>query len=176
MFQWVRNYKSRLIKVNVLQESNSEFNISFDQMEHLEGEKHYQYPMERKPNAYRSMTDYINPPWVSAPSYMVPPTTTSYGSTYNPSWGNHPNFSWEPRPPQYAPPATPCYASTPQPPQPPQLTSSVEQAILNLSKLVDTFIKEQRAVNVQANQKIDTMESSLNKELDGFQREIDKKI
>ena len=41
---------------------------------------------------------------------------------------------------------------------------------------MDTFIEEQRAVNVQANQKIDIMESSLNKELDGFQSEIDQKF
>ena len=41
---------------------------------------------------------------------------------------------------------------------------------------MDTFIEEQRAVNVQANQKIDTMESSLNKELDWFQIEIDHKF
>ena len=40
MFQWVRNPKGRFIKVSVLQESNSELNISFDQMEHLEGEQH----------------------------------------------------------------------------------------------------------------------------------------
>ena len=85
MFQWVRNSESRLIKVSVLQESNSELNISFDQMEHLEREQHCQYPMERKPNAYRSMRDYINPPWGSVPSYMVPPATTQYGSPYNPS-------------------------------------------------------------------------------------------
>ena len=110
---------------------------------------------------------------MSAPSYIVPPATTPYGSTYNPSWGNHPNSSWKPRPPQYAPPASPYHASTSQPPQ---LTSSVEQAILNLSKLVDTFIEEQRAVNFQANQKIDIMESSLNKDLDGFQSEIDHKF
>ena len=41
---------------------------------------------------------------------------------------------------------------------------------------MDTFIEEQRAVNVQANQKIDTVESSLNKELNGFQSEIDHKF
>ena len=99
MFQRVRNSEGWLIKVSVLQESNSELNISFDQLEHLEDEQHC--------------------PWVSAPSYMVPSATTPYGSTYNPSWGNHTNSSWEPRPPQYAPPASPYYASTPQPPQPP---------------------------------------------------------
>ena len=41
---------------------------------------------------------------------------------------------------------------------------------------MDTFIEDQRAVNVQANQKIDIVESSLNKELDGFQSEIDQKF
>ena len=38
---------------------------------------------------------------------------------------------------------------------------------------MDTFIEEQRAVNVQANQKIDTMESDLDKRIEGLQREID---
>ena len=41
---------------------------------------------------------------------------------------------------------------------------------------MDNFIEEQRAVNVQANQEIDTVENYLNKELDGFQSEIDKKF
>ena len=132
--------------------------------------------VERNPNSSGSMRDYRNPPWMSAPFCSVSPTNAPYDSTYNPSWGKHTNSSWESRPPQYTPPTPPYYASTPQPPQPPQLTSSVEQAILNLSKLVDNFIGEQRAVNVQANQEIDTVESSLNKELDGFQREIDQKF
>ena len=39
---------------------------------------------------------------------------------------------------------------------------------------MDNFKEEQRAVNVQANQEINTVESSLNKELDGFQRKIDQ--
>ena len=88
--------------------------------------------------------------------------------------GGTTKFSWKPTPPQYAPPSPPHYASTPQPPQPPQLTSSVEQAILNLSKLVGNFIEEQKTVNVQANQRIDIMESSLNQRLDGLQNDLDQ--
>ena len=130
-------------------------------------------PLERNPNPSRSMRDYRNPPWMSAPFCSVSPTNAPFDNTYNPSCGNHKNSSWEPRPPQYAPHASLYYASTPQPPQ---LTYSVEQALLNLSKLVDNFIEEQRAVNVQANQEIDTMESSLNTKLDGFQSEIDQKF
>ena len=110
-----------------------------------------------------SMRDYRNQ-WMSSP----------YGSAYNHSWGNHTNSSWEPRPPQYGPPEPPYYAPTSQ--QQPPTPSPVEQAIMNLSKIVDNFVEEQRAVTVQANQETDTVESSLNKELDGFQSEIDQKL
>ena len=41
---------------------------------------------------------------------------------------------------------------------------------------MDNYKEEQRAVNVQANQEINTVESSLNKELDRFQSEIDQKF
>ena len=145
-------------------------------MELPEEEQHSQQPVERNPNAYRSMRDHMHLPWVRAPSCIVPPINAPYGNTYNPSWGNHPNFSWKTRPPKYAPLAPPYYASTPQPPQPPQSTSSIEQAIMNLRKLVDTFIEEQKVVNVQANQRFDTMESTLNKKLYGFHFEIAQKI
>ena len=171
--------------------------LNCDQME--EGEQYSEYSVERNPRAYMSMRDYRNLPWqnqrplgknlnpsrsmrdyrnqwMSAPFCSISPTNAPFDNTYNPSWGNHTNSSWEPKPPQFAPPASPYYASTPQPQQPPQLTSSVEQTILNLSKLVDNFKEEQRAVNVQANQEINTVESSLNKELDGFQSEIDHKF
>ena len=132
-------------------------------MEHLSGEQYSEYSVESNPRAYMSMMDYRNQ-WMSSP----------YGSDYNYSWGNHTNSSWEPRPPQYSPPEPPYNAPTSQQ-QPPTL-SPVEQAILNLSKQVDNFIEEQRAVIVQANQETATVESSLNKKLDGFQSEIDKKL
>ena len=171
--------------------------LNCDQME--EGEQYSEYSVERNPRAYMSMRDYRNLPWqnqqplgrnlnpyrsmrdyrnqwMSAPFYSVSPTNAPLDNTYNPSWGNHISSSWEPKPPKFTPPASPYYASTPQLPQPPQLTSSVEQAILNLSKLVDNFKEEQRVVNVKANQEINTVESSLNKELDWFQREIDQKF
>ena len=102
--------------------------------------------------------------------------SSPYGSTYNHSWGNHTNSSWEPRPPQYAPPEPPYFASTPKSPQPPQSIPPFEQAILNLSKLVDNFIEEQRAVDVQTNKEIDTVENSLDQKLDGLQSGIDHKF
>ena len=92
-----------------------------------------------------------------------PPTKAPYGNTYNLGWRNHPNLSWKPKPPAYAPPG----AQQQQPP----LSSSVEQAILNLSKVVGTFVEEQKVLNVQTNQKIERVESSLNKKIDNMHSE-----
>ena len=55
-----------------------------------------------------------------------PNNNASYGNTYNSSWRNHPNFSWKSRAPQYA--------------QSSQQASNLEQAIVNLSKVVGDFV------------------------------------
>ncbi|KAL6313014.1 hypothetical protein AAG906_037902 [Vitis piasezkii] len=52
-----------------------------------------------------------------------PNNNAPYGNTYNSSWRNHPNFSWKARATQYQ-----------QPDPPSQQSSSLEQAIANLSK------------------------------------------
>ncbi|RVW72547.1 hypothetical protein CK203_061239 [Vitis vinifera] len=75
-----------------------------------------------------------------------PNTNAPYGNTYNSSWRNHPNFSWKPRPPPYQP-----QGQT----QAPQQPSSVEQAIANLSKVMNDFVGEQRTINSQLHQKIE---------------------
>ena len=169
-------------------------------MEHLEGERYSEYSVERNPSAYMSMRDYRNlpwknqqpvernpnpsrsmrdyriHPWMSAPFCSVSPIDAPFDNTYNPSWGNHANSSWESRPPKYTPPAPPYYASTPHPPQPPQSTSPVEQAILNLTKLVGDFVEEQKTINAQLSQKIDTMENIVDKRIDGLQSEMEQKF
>ena len=70
----------------------------------------------------------------------------------------------------------PQYTSTPQPPQPPQLISPIEQAILDLTKLVGNFVEAQRTINAQLSQKIDTMENNVNKRIDGLQSEMEHKL
>ena len=95
-----------------------------------------------------------------------PPTNAPYGNTYNPNWKNHSNLPWKPKPPVYIP------LGIQQ--QLPPLSSPVEQAILNLSKVVGTFVKEQKVLNVQTNQKIEAVESSLNRKLDNMHSEISK--
>ncbi|KAL6348735.1 hypothetical protein AAG906_029763 [Vitis piasezkii] len=67
-----------------------------------------------------------------------PNNNASYGNTYNSNWRNHPNFSWKPRAPQYT-----------QPTEPSQQASNLEQAIVNLSKVVRDFVGDQKSINVQ---------------------------
>ena len=98
-----------------------------------------------------------------------------YGSTYNHSWGNHTNSSWEPRPPQYAPPEPPYYASTPESPQPPQSIPPFEQAILDLTRIVDDFVVENKGINAHSKQRIVTVEDNLNKKLDGLKNDFEQK-
>ena len=61
-------------------------------------------------------------------------------------------------------------------PQPSLSSSPVEQAILNLSKVVENFVEEQKGINVQLAQRIDTVESTLNKRIDGLERSLNQKI
>ena len=104
-----------------------------------------------------------------------PPTNSPYGNTYNPNWRNHPNLSWKPKPPTYAPPgAQQQLGSISAQQQQPPPSSPIEQAILNLSKVVGTFVEEQKVLNVQTNQKIEAVESSLNKKLDSMHSEISR--
>ena len=99
-----------------------------------------------------------------------------YGNTYNSNWRNHPNLSWKPTPPAYVPPgAKPQLGSQAQPPPPPS-SSPVEQAILNLSKVVGNFVEEQKGFNVQLAQRIDTVENTLNKRIDGLESNLNQKI
>ena len=79
-------------------------------------------------------------------------------------------------PPAYAPPgAQQQFGSTSAQQQQPSPSSPVEQAILNLSKVVGTFVEEQKVLNVQTNQKIERVESSLNK-MDSMHSELQSSI
>ncbi|RVW26120.1 hypothetical protein CK203_116886 [Vitis vinifera] len=86
-------------------------------------------------------------------------------NTYNSNWRNHPNFSWKPQPPQYQ-----------QPAQAPQQASNLDQAMVNLSKVVGDFLGAKKSINAQLSQRIDSVESSLNKRMDGIQNDLSQKI
>ena len=104
-----------------------------------------------------------------------PPTNAPYGNTYNLNWRNHRNLSWKPKPPAYTHSgAQQQFGSTSTQQQPPPPSSPIEQTILNLSKVVGTFVEEQKVLNVQTNQKIEAVESSLNRKLDSMHSEISR--
>ncbi|RVW78313.1 hypothetical protein CK203_055775 [Vitis vinifera] len=86
-------------------------------------------------------------------------------NTYNSNWRDHPNFSWKPQPPQYK-----------QPTQAPQQASNLEQAMVNLSKVVGDFVLAQKSINAHLSQRIDSVESSLNKRMDEVQNDLSQKI
>ena len=117
-------------------------------MEHLGEEQYSEYLVERNPRAYMSMREYRDQ-WMGTPSYSVTPT--------------------------YAPPPHPQYASWSQP-QPPQPISPIEQAILDLTKLVGDAVVEQKEFNAQLSQKIHTVENPLEQKLDGFQSEVGQQV
>ena len=120
--------------------------------------------MANSANPNRSMRDYRDQ-WMSSP----------YGSSYNHSWGNHTNSSWEPRPPQYDHPKPPFYGSTPQSPQSPQPPQSIppfEQAILDLTRIVDDFVEENKEINAHS---IVIVEDNLNKKIDGLKDDFEHK-
>ena len=69
---------------------------------------------------------------------FTPSNNASYSNTYNLNWRNHPNFSWKPQPPQYQ-----------QPTQTPQQASNLEQAMVNLSKVMEDFVGAKKSINAQ---------------------------
>ena len=111
----------------------------------------WQQPVGRNPNPPRSMREYRDQ-WMSAPVYCVP-------STYPP-------------PPQYDYPEPPFYASTPQSPQPVQSIHPLEQAILDLTRIVDDFVEENKKINAHS---IVTVKDNLNKKIDRLKDDFEHK-
>ena len=104
-----------------------------------------------------------------------PPMNAPFGNSYSHNWTNYPTIPGKPKPPAYIPSAEKHQFSSPSTAQQmPPLSSPVEQAILNLCKVVGTFVEEQKVLNVQTTQKIEAVESSLSRKLDNMHSEISK--
>ena len=104
-----------------------------------------------------------------------PSMNAPFGNSYVHKWENYSNIPGKPKLPAYISPADQqqfCSTLTTQ--QMPPLSSPVEQAILNLSKVVGTFVEEHMVLNVQTSQKIEVVEISLSRKLDNMHSEISK--
>ena len=113
-----------------------------------------QQPVGRNPNPPRSMREYRDQ-WMSAPVYHVP-------SAYPP-------------PPQYDYPEPPFYTSPPQSPQSPQPLQSIhplEQAMLDLNRIMDDYMETNKKIKAHS---IVTVEDNLNKRLDGLNIDFEHK-
>ena len=158
----------RLHEVQVVTKNPAKANPCTNFQSTAHPEEHY--PMA--PSVKDLMTEYAN----VVGQYKPPQPNARYGNTYNSNWKNHPNLSWKPNPPAYVPfGSKPQFSSSSQP-QPPPSSSPVEQAILNLSKVVGNFVEEQKGINVKLAQRIDTVESTLNKRIDGLESNLNHKI
>ena len=124
-----------------------------------------QYSQESNPRAYMTMRDYRNLTWQNQQPWERNSNPPRSMRDYRDHWISAPSYMVPPQ-----------YTSTPQPPQPPQLISPVEQAILDLTKLVGDVVEEQKKINAQFSQKIDTMENNVNKRIDGLQSEMEHKL
>ena len=133
-----------------------------------EGKQYSKYSVERNPRAYMSMRDYRNLPWQWQQPIERNPNPCRSMREYRDQWKSTPSYSVIPT---YEPPPHPQYASLSQP-QPPQPISPVEQAILDLTKMVGDAVEEQKKFNAQLSQKIHTVENPLEQKLDGFQSKV----
>ena len=130
-----------------------------------------QYSQEGNPRAYMTMRDYRNLAWQNQQPLGRNPNPNRSMKDYRDQWMSAPVYSV---PSAYAPPPHPQYASLSQP-QPSQPISLVEQAILDLTKLVGDAMVEQKEFNAQLSEKIHTEENSLDQSLDGLNIDFEHK-
>ncbi|RVW12782.1 hypothetical protein CK203_108805 [Vitis vinifera] len=90
----------------------------------------------------------------------IPTVRDMYGyqSSYTSSWNNHLNLTTQPQP------------------QPSMSTSSLEQAILKINKVMEDFVGEQQKINSHLNEKIDNLESSINVRMEGVYNDLSLRI
>ena len=157
----------RLHEVQAVTENTAQTNPCTNFQSTANPEEHY----SMAPSVKDLMSEYAN-----AVGQNKPQPNAQYGNTYNSNWRNHPNLSWKPNPPAYVPLGAKQQFGSSSQPQPPSSTSPVEQAILNLSKVVGNFVEEQKGINVQLAQRIDTVETTLNKRIDGLESNLNQKI
>ena len=113
-----------------------------------------QQPVGNNPNPPRSMREYRDQ-WISGPVYSVP-------SAYPP-------------PPQYDYPEPPFYASPPQSPQSPQPLQSIhplEQAMLDLNRIMDDYVEANKKIKAHS---IVNVEDNSNKKIDGLKDDFEHK-
>ena len=99
-----------------------------------------------------------------------PPLNVPFGNPYIQNWKNHSNLPGKPYIPQTD---QQQFTPTSQQQQPLSL-SPVEQAVLDLGKVVNTNAEDQKVLNDQTNQRIAAFESSVNRNLSNIHAAISR--
>ena len=139
-----------------------------------------QYGQEGNPRAYMTMRDYRNLPYQWGIQQPVGRNSNPPRSMreYRDQWMSAPVYhvlSAYPPPPQYDYPEPPFYASPPQLPQSPQPLQSIhplEQAMLDLNRIMDDYVEANKKIRAHS---IVTVEDNLNKKLDGLKDDFEHK-
>ena len=139
-----------------------------------------QYGQEGNPRAYMTMRDYRNLPYQWGNQQPVgrnpnpPRSMREYRDQYMSAPVYHVPLAYPP-PPQYDYPEPPFYASPPQLPQSPQPLQSIhplEQAMLDLNRIMDDYVEANKKIRAHS---IVTVEDNLNKKLDGLKDDFEHK-
>ena len=99
-----------------------------------------------------------------------PPLNVPFGNPYIQNWKNHSNLPGKP----YIPPTDQQQFTPTSQQQQPLSLSPVEQAVLDLGKVVDTNAEDQKVLNDQTNQRIAAFESSVNRNLSNIHAAISR--
>ena len=97
-----------------------------------------------------------------------PPMNVPFGNAYIQNWKNHSNLPGKP----YIPPTDQQQFTPTSQQQQPLPLSPVEQAILNLSKVVGTIVEEQKVLNIQTNQRIDGKLDNMHSEISKLSNQL----
>ena len=139
-----------------------------------------QYGQEGNPRAYMTMRDYRNLPyqWGIQQHVGSNPNPPRSMREYRDQWISGPVYhvpSGYPPPLQYDYPEPPFYASPPQSPQSPQPLQSIhplEQAMLDLNRIMDDYVEANKKIRAHS---IVTVEENLNKKIDGLKDDFEHK-
>ena len=91
-----------------------------------------------------------------------------FGNSYIQNWKNHSNLPGKP----YIPPTDQQQFTPTSQQQQPLPLSPVEQAILNLSKVVGTIVEEHKVLNIQTNRRIDGKLDNMHSEISKLSNQL----
>ncbi|RVW21817.1 hypothetical protein CK203_112572 [Vitis vinifera] len=114
------------------------------------------YDHEKDKFAYLSMRDRIEIREKASSTKPMGYTPQAMPTSFE--YINHPNLTSQPQP------------------KPSMSTSSLEQAILKISKVMEDFVGEQQKINSHLNEKIDNLESSMNVRMEGVYNDLSLRI